>query len=281
LSILTKICVVLVLFVSVMASGAFLRLISVERSWKQSYINQLERADVANLAAAESKIAMRKVLAELAKAQDVGRDSQAALASAADAHAAALAKEAEATAQAKGDIIAIKASLTELSKNLETAQEMQKLLASEKTALAKSLVTANTAARELKKESDDASVQIRRLENMLKHYALLIKDLRAEIIVLQQTKTATVADADAADATPAPPAQAITGRITAVDSGVASINIGRARGIKDKMVLKVFRNGEFVSHLRIDLVRPDSAAGIILDKKLDVMQGDEVATSLK
>ena len=47
------------------------------------------------------------------------------------------------------------------------------------------------------------------------------------------------------------------------------------------MKLTIYRGGKFVSHLRIDLVEADSAAGVILDKKLDVMQGDEVATDLK
>ena len=71
--------------------------------------------------------------------------------------------------------------------------------------------------------------------------------------------------------------QAVSGKITAVHDGVASISIGRAKGIQEKMVLKIFRDGKFVSHLRIDLVEQDSAAGVILDKKLDVLQGDIVA----
>ena len=78
-----------------------------------------------------------------------------------------------------------------------------------------------------------------------------------------------------------PAGQAVSGKVTAVHDGVASINIGRAKGIKEKMKLKVFRGGKFVAHLRIDLVEPDSAAGVILNKKLDVVQGDEVATDLK
>ena len=44
------------------------------------------------------------------------------------------------------------------------------------------------------------------------------------------------------------------------------------------MKLKVYREGHFVSHLRIDMVDSNQAAGVIFDKKLDVVQGDKVTS---
>ncbi|MBL7219557.1 MAG: hypothetical protein ISS69_05560 [Phycisphaerae bacterium] len=289
MSILTKICVVLVLVVSVAASGVFLRLVSVQRNWKGAYFKQKDRADVADITAANVMIALQKKVAELATALEASRTQQKALADEQTLHAADKAKAAQALATQIGQYDVLNASLTELAKDLEASLAMQKQLTEDKAALTKAVESANEVARGLKKDYDEASVQIKRLEAMTRHYALLIKDLRAENKVLQteiadlRSKGATVAGGDSGVA-PVPvtaPGQAVSGKITAVHDGVASINIGRAKGIKEKMILKVFRSGKFVSHLRIDLVEPDSAAGVILNKKLDVIQGDEVATDLK
>jgi len=269
----------------VAASGAFLRIVSVQRSWRDEYNQQKTRADVAALTASQAKIGLGQKVAELAKAKadaeaqkklvDVERTGRAA-----DKAAAALAAGVN-----QGNFDSLKASLTELRKDLETSLEMQKQLSAEKGVLAKNLETANEAARGLKKDFDEASVQIRRLNTMVQHYALLIKDLRGENKELQaelaRRPEASGSSNTVAAAPVTAPGQTVSGRITAVHSGVASINIGRAKGIQEKMLLKVFRGGKFVSHLRIDLVEPDSAAGVILDKKLEVQQGDEVATSLK
>jgi len=285
LSILTKICVVLVLVVSVAASGAFLRIVSVQRSWKDAYNKQKDRADVADLTAANIQIALQKAVAKHGTLQSSLSDLKKSLADEQAAHAADKAAAGQAAAVMQGNIDTLKASFTELQKSLEASLAMKAQLLKENAALAASVETANAAARGLKKELDEASVQIRRLDNMAKHYVLLIKDLQAEKADLQMQidKGPAAAAATGGSSTPAVAAsgQTVSGRVTAVHQGVASINIGRAKGIQEKMVLKVFRDGKFVSHLRIDLVEPDSAAGVILDKKLDVIQGDEVATDLK
>lgn len=287
MSILTKICVVLVLVVSVAASGAFLRIVTVQRSWKDAYNKQKDRADVADLTAANDKIALQKKVAELETARGESRDHVKALADEKAAHAADKAAAAQASTVQLAQYDVLNASLTKLQKDLEASLAMKTQLLAEKAALGKALKLANEATRGLKKEFDEASVQIRRLTVMVQHYALLIKDLRAETTELRAELSRRPPEVIAGKGTagaPAPvtpPGQAVSGKVTAVHDGVASINIGRAKGIKEKMMLKVFRGGKFVSHLRIDLVEPDSAAGVILDKKLDVVQGDEVATDLK
>jgi len=284
LSILTKICVVLVLVVSVAASGAFLRIVTVQRSWKDAYNKQKDRADVADLTAANDKIALQKLAALLDKVRGESLAHQKALDDEKAAHATDKAADAQNLAVLQGKFDVLNANLTKLQKDLEASLAMKAQLLEEKAALAKQLDLANQASRGLKKDFDEASVQIRRLDTMVKHYALLIKDLRAEKqelqVELDKRPIGPVAGKDA-PAPVTPPGQAVSGMVTAVHEGVASINIGRAKGIKEKMVLKIFRGGKFVAHLRIDLVEPDSAAGVILNKKLDVVQGDEVATDLK
>jgi hypothetical protein len=280
---------VLVLIVSVAASGAFLRIVTVQRSWKDAYNKQKDRADVADLTASNVQIALQKLAAKLTKANEASLAHKKAFDDEKDARATDKAAAARAAAVQAGQYDVTNANLAKLQKDLEASLAMKTQLLEEKAALAKKLELANEANRGLKKDFDEATVQIRRLDTTVKHYALLIKDLRAENqelqaeIALLRSKGATVAGGGG-DKTPVPvtaPGQAVSGKVTAVHDGVASINIGRAKGIKEKMRLKVFRGGKFVAHLRIDLVEADSAAGVILNKKLDVIQGDEVATDLK
>ena len=286
MSILTKICVVLVLVVSVAASGAFLRIVSVQRSWKQAYKDQESKAAVADLTAANDKIALQKALAKIETAQTSISDLKKSLTDAQNANTADKAAAAQNAAIVQGNYDSLKASLTELQKALDASLAMKAQLLKENATLATAVETANATARGLKKDLDEASVLIRRLENMGRHYALLIKDLQAEKAELQlqleNTDTAAAGKGGGATAAAVTTAgQAVSGKVTAVDQGIASINIGRAKGISEKMVLKIYRSGKFVAHLRIDLVEPDSSAGVILDKKLDVLQGDNVATDLR
>ena len=286
MSILTKICVVLVLVVSVAASGAFLRIVSVQRNWKNAYKTQLDRADVAALTSTIDKIALGKVVGQLKTAKDACADLQKSLDEEKVVHAADKATAAQGTAVLQGQFDSLNASLTAIQTDLAASQKLLKQFSDEKAALAIAVATANEAERSLKKDFDTASVQIRRLDTMVKHYDLLIKDLRAEKQEMQMELDKGSKVATASGGAPAPvtaPGQAISGKITAVqnDTGIASINVGRARGIQEKMVLKIFRGGKFVAHLRIDLIEPDSAAGVILDKKMQVLQGDDVATDLK
>ncbi|MCP4375898.1 MAG: hypothetical protein GY794_06965 [bacterium] len=284
MSILTKICVVLVLVVSVAASGVFLKVVSVQRSWRDSYDKQKIRADIAGLTAANAKIALDKKGTETETVRGELRDVQKLLADEKVAHTTSKATAASDLATQQGHFEGLKASLTELAQDLEKTHAVQKQLSEQKTALAKDVEDANEVARRLKKEFAEATVQIRRLETMTQHYARLIKDLRAEKAELEAELASAGKGGGASSVAPVPvmaPGQSVSGKVTAVSDGVASINIGSAKGIKEKMVLTIFRGGNFVAHLRIDLVEPDTSAGVILNKKLDVAQGDQVATDLK
>jgi len=74
----------------------------------------------------------------------------------------------------------------------------------------------------------------------------------------------------------------VTGEITAVGpNDTASINIGSAKGIKKNMKLYIYRGGNFVGYLRVGMVDASQAAGVVVDKRLDVMRGDKVTNRLK
>ena len=285
MSILTKICVVLVLVVSVAASGAFLRMVSVRTSWRNKCKIQEGRARVADLTAGNLQIALDKTKVLLVTVDGKLAAAETSLIKEQTERAVEKAAAARSAAEISAKFDALDANFTKLQTDLQTTLAMQEQLKTEKVALTKSLDTSNETARGLKKEFDNATVQIGRLNTMVKHYAILIKDLRAEKQELQHELETALAGASKKGGTAAvavaPPDQPVIGRVTAAESGVASINLGQARGIKKGMMLTIFRGGKYVAHLRIDLVEPDTAAGVILDKKLEVVQGDEVATSVK
>ena len=70
----------------------------------------------------------------------------------------------------------------------------------------------------------------------------------------------------------------IQGEITAVDDDVASISIGAAKGIKKGMKLIIYRHMDFVSYLQIEFVGLDTAVGVVVNKRLAPRQGDKVRT---
>lgn len=73
----------------------------------------------------------------------------------------------------------------------------------------------------------------------------------------------------------------INGSVTAVDRGVAQINLGSTSGVKKGMKFFVYRNDNFVAYLQIEEVDAGQAAGVITNAKRDVRQGDKVSTSLE
>jgi hypothetical protein len=79
---------------------------------------------------------------------------------------------------------------------------------------------------------------------------------------------------------PLPPATKITGTVTAVSDNLASVNVGSAHGVKAGMKMILFRGDQFVGHLKIEQVRVNESAGIVMNKQLDPMQGDRVTSDL-
>lgn len=128
----------------------------------------------------------------------------------------------------------------------------------------------------------DKEVAIARLERTVQKFREDITIREKEIANLQRMLTEQGRPADAATVGPGtgvviePPK--IQGTITAVDNDVASINIGAAKGIKKGMKLIVFRDGNFVAFLQVQLVDLNSAAGVIVNKRLEPRATDKVKT---
>ncbi|HUU58576.1 MAG TPA: hypothetical protein VMZ50_03445 [Phycisphaerae bacterium] len=73
----------------------------------------------------------------------------------------------------------------------------------------------------------------------------------------------------------------IRGMVTAVDDNVACINIGSSSGIRKGDKLIIHRENDFVAHLQVDEVHISSAVGVIVDQRQNIAppkQGDKVRT---
>lgn len=131
----------------------------------------------------------------------------------------------------------------------------------------------------------DQLVAIARLEATARKLRMDIAEREREIAELhrQQEQRDKPGVAVAAEDGPGvkPDVPVIRGTITAVDDDAASINIGSAKGIKKGMKLIVFRDGDgFVCYLQVELVDLNSAVGVVVSKRqgLVPMIDDKVKT---
>lgn len=131
----------------------------------------------------------------------------------------------------------------------------------------------------------DRKVAIARLERTVQKFREDIADGEKEIAHLLARLAAHGRPVDAATGEAAtgvgPDVPLIQGTITAIEDDVASINIGAAKGIKKGMKLIVFRDDNFVAYLQIELVDLNSAAGVIVSKRLEPRPNDKVKTKTR
>jgi uncharacterized protein (DUF3084 family) len=126
----------------------------------------------------------------------------------------------------------------------------------------------------------DTQAQNTRLEQLARRRIEQVQELQDEIDRLRtQVASGGGAGAGTAAVAPTSPDQ-LVGTITAVRGDYASINIGSAQGIQQGMRLVIYRGGDFVADIRVDEVELQQAAGVILDRRLDPMQGDKVTNRL-
>ncbi len=112
--------------------------------------------------------------------------------------------------------------------------------------------------------------QIAELEDQLAQYSDLPTNQAGEVIAqpvaLQPTAT-------------------IHGAVSAVDlnNSLVTINVGSIQGVKREMEFFIFRGDQFISKLRILEVDDGEATGLLFDRKNDLspVAGDEVATSMR
>jgi len=93
---------------------------------------------------------------------------------------------------------------------------------------------------------------------------------------LSGQRVSTVGPSEIVDAAKAP----IIGTVTTVTGNLASVNVGKVKGIEKGMVLVIYRSDEYIGRLQVESVELDSAAGVIVDKKHEPKANDKVVSKI-
>ena len=72
-------------------------------------------------------------------------------------------------------------------------------------------------------------------------------------------------------------ASKLEGEIVAISNDIAIVDMGGAHGIRRGMKLSILRGSRSLGHLRITLVDPHQAAGIVMEKGIEIAVGDKVS----
>ena len=278
MSILTKISVVVLLIMILLAVPVFITQATIGPNWRHAYEQEHKRSEGYEMDTRSEMLAHGKTIIE----RDVATDSLQRIRSEKqmeiDRMVSQLTDSQAKTAGLRNDLNRLATEVAGLRAEAETFNKRNAMLATELekgrteiTDLNKDLIRTNDLLKQSEAEKD-------RLEKQARVGEEKIRDLEEETEQLRQA--GAIAKRPRGEEITPVPDQPITGTITAVTGDYASINIGSAKGIKKNMRLIVHRGAQFVARLRVDEVESTQAAGIIIDRRIDPIQGDKVTTDL-
>ncbi len=275
MNILTKICVVVLLILVLVASVVFINMATVPQNYRAAYERERERANLFDQGVRVQKLVTNNqaIEIELLKqdrnglASDMAKLKKSKVPDPTDLMVAKVAKKLETTetrlAMLQEDVKAETQRNDLLDKQLDAARDM--ILKLQKTNS-----TAMADITQLRGEKERGEREVRALQRQ-------IQDRNEQIVELQrQVRSPSSATATAVTV----PQGQVTGTITAVRGALASINVGIAQGVTRGQKLYIYRNASFVGYLRLDDVDEGTAAGTIVDKQLDPIVGDKVTNDL-
>lgn len=276
MSILTKICIVVVLVLILLACPVFITQATVAPNWKYAYEKEVARSKAYLMDAKREMLAHQATIVE--------RDGAVA-----DLHRATADKQIE-TARLTADLAAWRTksasqdnSLTSLAAKVAGLEREAANFNLRNDLLAAQLNEARGNIDELTKEVSRVSDLLKqteaeklRVDKLARVYKERIREVEDENESLRQAGATGITGG--ADESISLTDQSIVGTIDAVKDNYASINIGSAKGVKPNMKLIVYRGSQLVAWLRVDEVDVDQAAGIIVERQLDPVVGDKVTT---
>lgn len=284
MNLLTKICVVVLVVLILLACPVFITQATVGPNYRHAYNQQVNRNEVLSQHARHTQLALQQVKRELDEAISRAAEAQAARQREVEDMQTRLSAEQLKGARFENQLKKYNAELTELRANYAHVRKRTEQLADQLGQAREKIDEFNEENRRLSdllKQTQSENDRLGKIARVLREQ-LVERDERIKHLEQQIAATgATGVPLRPAEGLVVPGAEEIAGTITALRGDLASINVGSAKGIKVGMKLIVYRGGQFVSHLRIQEVDVSQAAGIIIDRRLDPMQGDKVTTSLK
>jgi hypothetical protein len=137
----------------------------------------------------------------------------------------------------------------------------------------------NQRVKELTQQTRLQYEQIRQLQQQ--RYALeqQVADLSERVQAVRSgvTPAAVGPQLDSAVAVSPVALQPIRGQVQELADGMAQISVGSADGVKQGMKFIIYRGGEYLGDIRVDLVEPNRSAGTLTLTRGEIRPGDMVA----
>ncbi len=277
MNILTKICVVVLLILVLVASVVFINTATVPQNYRMLYEQEATRAQLYEQAVRTQKLLANRQAEEI----DTLKGDKGTLLT----QVAKLEQEKvpdPVSIQTKKLMEQIEAANTNLAKlqlDVDAGGKRNELLAKqlddERVKTASLQVTIGRGSSDL----IQAQGKLERGERVIHALERQLQDRDERIKDLENQVGGSAAAGGAGAITAVPPGQ-VTATISAVRGDHAGINVGAAQGVARGQKLYIYRNASFVGYLRIDDVDEAQAAGTIVDKQLDPAIGDKVTNDL-
>jgi small-conductance mechanosensitive channel len=282
LGILTKISIVVLVVLILLACPVFITQATVGPAYRQAYDRQEREKDLLAQSVRASELVLKQATLERDRLAAALTQDRLAMQTEIDQLRADLSAARQRSAKLDNDLSLINGELAKLRADYQSNTERTKTLTQQR----------DEAFAKVQMLNDET----RRLSDLLKQTQLdmdrqgaIIKTLREQLVErddrLRQLEQQSGVSA-AARPTSAPVGAVrsdvpISGTVTSVRGELASINVGSAKGVKPGMQLIIYRGSEYVAKLRVDQVDVGQSAGIISDKRLDPLQGDKVTDRLE
>jgi len=281
LNILTKISIVVVAVLVLVACPVFIRMAVAPYNYRKAYEESQLQLQNAVAAANVAQLGMQAAQAQLAHQVESQRSASDDSAKRVNDLQNRLSAADVRVAELQASMQAMTASLTELKGTLsrEVEQRIAAVLAREKD---------REAINRLQAENQHLESSLKEAEGNIASLTMALRSMEEQNAQLKEMnldlqKGGAAPTAASASGAESPSAQGkelpkIAGAVTAVDKEIVSINVGSAKGVKEGMVMIIYRGDQIVAHLRVQLVDANQAAGVAFDKQRDPLQGDKVAT---
>jgi septal ring factor EnvC (AmiA/AmiB activator) len=277
LSILTKICVVVLSVLIIFGCAIFIKQATVGPNYRQAYEQEQSRAKAYQLDAMVEKQAHNTARLQRDQAQAELVEDTEQNRTMVDKLTADLATARATVASLQGSFATLGAKLGALEVDTANANKRNDQLAAQLDASRKESDDLNKEVIRLNELVKQTEAEKARAELLARGHAETIRDLEDELDNIRRSG-ATAGASTASGQTSPVASDEIIGTVTAVKDGTASVNIGSAKGIRADMKLIIYRGNTLVGWLRMDEVDVDQAAGIIVDPQMAPAPGDKVTT---
>ena len=288
MNILTKICVVLLALVSILASVVFSHDAVVKPNWRHEYDKAVSKGKVAEMNSRNNALALHSAQVEnrnlitryegdmgkVLQDNETLRHDLAALKTTNETLMKANTQHGETGHNLEQSLTALQQRYANVLAQLAEANTKIDLIQQQLTSTENSL--ADSQAQNQRDVAEKRVLNVLRVQ--LEEEVKFLEDKLADL-------GGNMPQAVDAPAEAYVPPVTLMGTVTAVqdDPGLASINIGRVKGVRRGMSMYIYRDLEFVGHLQIEEVDDNEAAGIVVGLRpgMRVLQGDKVTTSLE